>query len=89
VQAPPDLTKWVCRPYLIYQEDDMPIERLIFVILLAIAAAAATVVSVLALFGQQQSPPLVGLAILTLIALCASLGLRWFNDRKGDKNAGD
>ena len=67
----------------------MPIERLVFIILLAIAAAAATVVSVLALFGQQQSPSLVGLAILTLIALCASIGLRWFNGRKGEENAGD
>jgi len=67
----------------------MPIERLVFIILLAVAAAAATIASVLALLGQQQSPSLFELSILTLIALCASLGLRWLNGRKGDKNAGD
>jgi membrane protein implicated in regulation of membrane protease activity len=67
----------------------MPIERLIFIIVLAIAAAAVTVAVALALVGQVQTPPMVGLAVLSLIALCASFAFRRYTDSRGDKNAGE
>ncbi|EBA11848.1 hypothetical protein [Roseobacter sp. CCS2] len=66
----------------------MPIERLIFLIVLVIAAAAATIAVALAILHSTQTSPMPGLAILSLIALCASFAWRRFSDRKA-QNAGD
>ena len=67
----------------------MPIERLIFILVLVMALAAATVAIALAIVDQVHASPMVGLAILSVIALCASFAWRWFNDRKNDENKGE
>ena len=63
----------------------MPIDRLIFLIILVMALAAATIAVALAFLDTWQTSPIMGLAILSLIALCASFAWRWFSDRKRDK----
>jgi membrane protein implicated in regulation of membrane protease activity len=60
----------------------MPIERLIFIIILAMALAAATIAVALAVLDTVQASPVLGLAALSIIALCASFAWRWFSDRK-------
>lgn len=67
----------------------MPINRLIFLIVIVMALAAATIAVVLALSGFVQAAPMVGLAILSLVALCASFAWRWFSDRQRDKTSGE
>ncbi|MFO8124990.1 hypothetical protein [Yoonia sp.] len=66
----------------------MPINRLVFIIAIVIALAAATIAVVLALFGSVKPAPMAGLAILSVIALCASFAWRWYSDRQRDKTAG-
>lgn len=59
----------------------MPIDRLILILVLVMALAAATIAGALAVIGQIQVVPAVGLAVLGLIAVCASFAWRWFSDR--------
>ncbi len=63
----------------------MPIERLIFILVLVMALAAATIAVALAVLDTVQTSPMVGLAILSLIALCVSFAWRWFSDRKAQE----
>ncbi|MEJ8560448.1 hypothetical protein QTO30_03845 [Yoonia sp. GPGPB17] len=67
----------------------MPIERLIFILVLVMALAAATIAVVLAMVDAVSASPITGLAILSLIALCASFAWRWFIDRKRDNTSGE
>ncbi len=62
----------------------MPINRLIFIVVLVIAAAAATIAVALALVGTLNVDPMLGIAGLSVIALCASFVLRKFSVRKRD-----
>jgi len=59
----------------------MPIERLIFLIVLVMALAAATIAVAVALLNSVQASPVVALAVLGLLALCASFAWRWVSDR--------
>ena len=67
----------------------MPISRLVFIIVCVTALAAATIAVATALLGAVQSAPVIGLAGLGVIALCASLGWRWISDRQRDNASGD
>jgi len=67
----------------------MPIERLIFILVLVAALAAATIAVAVALFGAAQTSPRLALAVLGLIALCVSFAWRWFSDRKSSAKSGD
>ena len=62
----------------------MPIERLIFILVLVIAFAAATVALALTVVDVVNVSPMVGLAILSLTALFASIAWRRFSDDKRD-----
>ncbi|WP_373411221.1 hypothetical protein [Yoonia sp.] len=53
------------------------------------ALAAATIAVATALLGAVQSAPVIGLAGLGVIALCASLGWRWISDRPRDNASGE
>lgn len=66
----------------------MPIDRLIFLIVLVMALAAATIALALAVVGTTGASPMVGLALLSLIALCASFAWRWHSDRKRNTTSG-
>lgn len=61
----------------------MPIERLIFILVLVMALAAATIAVALAILDALQGAPLLGLGILSLIALCAAVLWRKYSDTKG------
>ena len=63
----------------------MPIDRLIFIIVIVVALAAATIAVALAVVGAVGASPMVGLAALSLIALCVSFFWRWFSNRTHDK----
>ena len=67
----------------------MPISRLVFIIVCVTALAAATIAVATALLGAVQSAPVIGLAGLGVIALCASLGWRWISDRPRDNASGE
>ncbi|MFA8442678.1 MAG: hypothetical protein ACEPO0_12490 [Yoonia sp.] len=67
----------------------MPISRLVFIIVCVMALAAATIAVATALLGAVQSAPVIGLAGLGVIALCASLGWRWISDRPRDNASGE
>lgn len=62
----------------------MPIDRLILIVVIVIAAAAVTVTAALMLVGTLDVDPMLGIAGLSVIALCASFALRRFTDRKRD-----
>ncbi|MCK0094629.1 hypothetical protein MWU60_03530 [Yoonia sp. F2084L] len=62
----------------------MPIDRLVLIVVLVIAAAAATVAGALMLIGRLDIDSMLGIAGLSVIALCASFALRKFTDRKRD-----
>ena len=67
----------------------MPVDRLVFIIVAVIAAAAITVTVAPALVGSFDIPPMIGLAGLSIIALCASFIWRRVSDnaqRETDKN---
>ncbi|WP_342070841.1 hypothetical protein [Yoonia algicola] len=59
----------------------MPIERLIFILVLVMAAAAATIAVVFAAIDGLQAAPMTGVAILSLIALSAAYLWRRYSDR--------
>ena len=67
----------------------MPISRLVFIIVCVMALAAATIAVAIALLGAVQSAPVIGIAGLGVIALCASLGWRWISDRPRDNASGE
>ena len=67
----------------------MPISRLVFIIVCVMALAAATIAVATALLGAVQSAPVIGIAGLGVIALCASLGWRWISDRPRDNASGE
>jgi len=53
------------------------------------ALAAATIAVATALLGAVQSAPVIGIAGLGVIALCASLGWRWISDRQRNNASGE
>ena len=61
----------------------MPIERLIFIIVLVMALAAATIAVGLAVLDGLQASPMLGLGVLSLITLCAAVLWRKYSDTKG------
>jgi len=67
----------------------MPISRLVFIIVFVMALAAATIAVGTAAVGAVQSAPMIGLAGLGLIALCASFAWRWISDRQRNNTSGD
>jgi uncharacterized membrane protein len=66
----------------------MPFHRLIIILTGVIVLAALTVGIALALTGALQITPMLGLAGLSLLALCASAGWRMYADSKPDKDDG-
>ena len=54
----------------------MPFNRLVLLLIIVITAAAATIYVALSLMGALQLPPLLGLGILSILALCASFAVR-------------
>ncbi len=64
----------------------MPLNRFVVIIACVIAASAVTVYVGLALAQTVQVPAVTGLAVLSLIALCASFGWRVFADRRNTKD---
>jgi uncharacterized membrane protein HdeD (DUF308 family) len=54
----------------------MPFDRLIILLTFVIAAAAGTVVVAVSFARALQLPPLLGIAALSVCALCASLAVR-------------
>lgn len=63
----------------------MPFQRLAFILICVIAAAAATVYIAQSL-AQRGDLPATGLVVLTVIALCASFAWRVISDRKTKKD---
>ncbi|PXW70539.1 hypothetical protein C7964_102431 [Loktanella sp. PT4BL] len=59
----------------------MPVERLIFILVFVMAAAAATIAVAFAALDGLQAAPVTGLATLSLIALCAAYLWRRYSDR--------
>lgn len=64
----------------------MPLEKLVLIIVCVIAAAAATVWVGAALLASTQLPPPVGLAVLSVIALCAYVAWRVISERINNKD---
>ncbi|WP_108815044.1 hypothetical protein [Loktanella sp. Alg231-35] len=54
----------------------MPLNRLIILLALVIAAAAGTLYLALSIVGALQLPPPLGIAGLSILALCAAVALR-------------
>lgn len=63
----------------------MPLNRLLFILICALGAAAATVYLATSL-AARGALPAPGLIVLTVIALCASFGWRFYGDRNVDKD---
>lgn len=59
----------------------MPVERLIFILVFVMAAAAATIAVAFAALDGLQAAPVTGLATLSLITLCATYLWRRYSDR--------
>ncbi len=66
----------------------MPFQRLIIILAVVFASAALTVVAALALTDHLEVSPTLGLAGLSILALCASFGWRVYSDRKAKNNNG-
>ncbi len=70
------------------QEDIMPFHYLIKIIAIVFTLAALTVSGALAFTDVLQVSPTMGLAGLSLAALCVSFGWRVYADRKSKNDAG-
>ncbi len=63
----------------------MPLDRLVFIIVCVIAATMATVYVGLALVASTQLNPVLGLGVLSLVALCAYIAWRVITERLNNK----
>lgn len=63
----------------------MPLDKLVLIIVSVIAAAMATVYIGMAVFASVQLPPIMGLSILSVVALCAYIAWRVIAERVGNK----
>lgn len=64
----------------------MPLDRLVLIIVGVIAAAMVTVYAGLAIVSSVQMPPVIGLSIISLIALCAYVAWRVIAERLNNKD---
>lgn len=64
----------------------MPLDKFVLIIVCVIAAAGATVWVGAALVASTQFPPAGGLAMLSLIALCAYVVWRVISERLNNKD---
>lgn len=64
----------------------MPLDKLVLIIFCVLAAAGATIWAVAALVVGVQMGPIVGLGILSLVALCAYICWRVVADRLTNKD---
>lgn len=64
----------------------MPLDRLILILVCVVSAAAVTVYVAVALLASTQMPPVMGLAVLSVIALCAYIGWRVISERLQNKD---
>ncbi len=62
----------------------MPFNRLIILLVFVICAAAGTVFVAVSFAGALQLPPLLGIAALSVLALCASFAVRRWADRQSN-----
>ena len=67
----------------------MPIGRLIFILVLVMALAAATIAIVVAATDTLSGAPMATLGLVGLAALCASFAWRWVSDSKAKAPSGD
>jgi hypothetical protein len=70
------------------QEDTMPFHLLIKIIAVVFTLAAVTVSGTLAFTDVLEVSPTMGLAGLSLAALCVSFGWRVYSDRKSKSDDG-
>ncbi|MEO1640079.1 MAG: hypothetical protein AAFU41_12645 [Pseudomonadota bacterium] len=64
----------------------MPLDRLVLIIVCVLTAAAVSVYVGLLLLASVQMPPIMGLSILSAIALCAYIAWRVIAERIGNKD---
>jgi membrane protein implicated in regulation of membrane protease activity len=64
----------------------MPLDRLVLIIVCVLGAAAATVYVGAAVIASTQMPPFMGMAVLSIIALCAYVGWRVIAERLHNKD---
>ena len=64
----------------------MPLDRLVLIIVCVVTAAAATVWVATALLASTQLPPMAGLAVLSIVALCAYVAWRVISERLNNKD---
>ena len=64
----------------------MPLDRLVLIIVCVIAAALATVYVGVALLSATRMPTPLGLAVLSVIALCAYVLWRVISERLNNKD---
>ncbi len=64
----------------------MPLDKFVLIIVCVIAAAMATVYVAVALVATTQMPSALGLAVLSLIALCAYVAWRVIAERLSNKD---
>lgn len=64
----------------------MPLDRLVLIIVCVIAAAMVTVYAGLAIVASVQMPPVIGLSIISIIALCAYVAWRVIAERLNNKD---
>lgn len=63
----------------------MPLDKFVLITVCVFGAAALTVYVGAALVASTQMPPFLGLAMLSIIALCAYVGWRVIAERVGNK----
>ena len=63
----------------------MPLDKLVLIIACVIGAAMATVYIGVALLATVQLPPVMGFAILSVVALCLYIAWRVIAERVGNK----
>lgn len=64
----------------------MPLDRLVLILVCVVTAAMATVYIGIALVATTQMPTGMGLAVLSLIALCAYIAWRVIAERLNNKD---
>ena len=64
----------------------MPLDKLVLIIVCVVAAAGATVWIGTLLLASTQLPPVAGLAILSIVTLCAYIAWRVISERVTNKD---
>ncbi len=64
----------------------MPLDKLVFIIVCVLSAAAVTVYVGVAIVASTQLPPLLGVAVLAGIALCLYIAWRVIAERVQNKD---